>query len=699
MPLIAPNLDTRSFADIKLELTKKIRQYAPEWTDFNESDPGITLVELFAHLTEIMLYEMNRLPELNYIKFLQLLDMQLAPPTPASAVLTFTPDGQNGIVQLPKGTQVEGTADGDPVVFELDRALDITATPLKYIQIYSAGAFSNATDLNDKPDALYYPFSSFPSGGSDGSALYLGFEKPDEQTERQLRESGRLFPSLVALYVFLSKTASSNSALEMRKVLTANPQQDFIEWEYIGGGIGNWRRFPFADLTEAMTREGFIYLQIPSDIEATNQGLLTRTEEAAYWIRCRLKSSNLTWRKIPQIDAIQANAAPATSLVTVHEELMGISEGTPNQRFALLNSPIDPQSLRLLVLPPQAGALVADSASLLAVQSDSAKAPDDESGNWEAVSDFFASMQDSRHFVLNAVTGEVVFGDGERGQIPLADFEIIAQSYRFGGGSTANLPANSITTLLSDASGANTLQVTNQRAALGGSKEQSLEDLKRRAPAELRTNRHAVTVDDYIALAMKIDGVLQATAIPNWKPPLPPDQLEGLHVPGAVTVLIVPETVPQRPQTETPPYPSEALLRTVGEYLYPLRVVTCELYVDQPSFVQVSVTAEVEIDPSASQDAVRDQVYQALQRYLDPKQREFNETFYLSSLYEVILSIQYVRAVTNLEANRSTFAGGSLSGSLPERLSLGEPLKLKPEEIIFGAKHNIKCRLARRFTR
>ena len=73
MPLQAPNLDDRRFADLFNEAKSLIPRYAPEWTDHNESDPGITFLELDAWLHETLLFRLNQLPERHYIKFLQLL--------------------------------------------------------------------------------------------------------------------------------------------------------------------------------------------------------------------------------------------------------------------------------------------------------------------------------------------------------------------------------------------------------------------------------------------------------------------------------------------------------------------------------------------------------------------------------------------------------------------------------------------------
>ena len=52
MPLIAPILDDRSFEDLFAELRNRIPVYNPAWTDHHDSDPGITLLQLFAYLGE-----------------------------------------------------------------------------------------------------------------------------------------------------------------------------------------------------------------------------------------------------------------------------------------------------------------------------------------------------------------------------------------------------------------------------------------------------------------------------------------------------------------------------------------------------------------------------------------------------------------------------------------------------------------------
>ncbi|APR88331.1 hypothetical protein A7982_13680 [Minicystis rosea] len=73
MPLVLPNLDDKTFADLVQEARASLPALYPSWTDHNPSDPGITLIELFAWLTEMVIYRNNRITESTYRTFLKLL--------------------------------------------------------------------------------------------------------------------------------------------------------------------------------------------------------------------------------------------------------------------------------------------------------------------------------------------------------------------------------------------------------------------------------------------------------------------------------------------------------------------------------------------------------------------------------------------------------------------------------------------------
>ena len=90
MALIAPVLDNRTYEQLRDELVGRIPSVAPEWTDHNESDPGIALLELFAYLGESLLYRFNQIPETTKIAFLRLLGVRPRPAQPARALLAAT---------------------------------------------------------------------------------------------------------------------------------------------------------------------------------------------------------------------------------------------------------------------------------------------------------------------------------------------------------------------------------------------------------------------------------------------------------------------------------------------------------------------------------------------------------------------------------------------------------------------------------
>lgn len=118
-----------------------MQQRAPEWTDHNVSDPGVTLIETFAYLVDQLLYRLNRVPDKNYLAFLDLLGIRLFPPTAGSAEVDFWLSApQPDTVTLPAYTEVT-TADGEtdePVVFATADELHIL--PSELVRLVTAPA-------------------------------------------------------------------------------------------------------------------------------------------------------------------------------------------------------------------------------------------------------------------------------------------------------------------------------------------------------------------------------------------------------------------------------------------------------------------------------------------------------------------------------------------------------------------------------
>jgi hypothetical protein len=131
MPLETPNLDDRRFDDLVAEAKRLIMLRCPSWTDLTPGDPGMVMVELFAHLTEVMIYRLNRVPEKAYIEFLRLIGVQLQPPVAAAVELQFTlARPREQALEIPLGTRVAATRggrDGEPPIFVTTKSATIEA--------------------------------------------------------------------------------------------------------------------------------------------------------------------------------------------------------------------------------------------------------------------------------------------------------------------------------------------------------------------------------------------------------------------------------------------------------------------------------------------------------------------------------------------------------------------------------------------
>jgi hypothetical protein len=178
MPLPTPKLDDRTFAELMADAIKVIDRSCPEWTDRNPSDPGITLLETFAYLTDTMLYRLNRVPEKLYVSLLNLVGAQIRPPGAAAATLTFTRTNGNARITIPAGTRI-ATSDGS-VTFVVTQAAILAAdqksveAPALHSDTIEAEAVGTGTGAPGQSVQVKRPPIIAPSG--DGLDLIVGVE-------------------------------------------------------------------------------------------------------------------------------------------------------------------------------------------------------------------------------------------------------------------------------------------------------------------------------------------------------------------------------------------------------------------------------------------------------------------------------------------------------------------------------------------
>jgi predicted phage baseplate assembly protein len=346
MPLQPPNLDDRRFKDLFEELRDLIPRYAPEWTDHNLSDPGITMMQLFAWLGEIVLYRLNCVPDRNYLKFLQLIGVEQKPAVPAKAELTFrlVSPSLSATTFIPKGTQISAKVESpppsalatptlapepeEPVIFETDEPLIAIAAVLTTVLAFNGTIFTDYTEANKIAQQRYPAFGNSPR---DGNALLLGFA------------SDNPFPT-VEMNLFVRVFIEPDTAQEHRCDLPENEIHPAatIAWEYWNGS--DWSKLSLLkDETRALTQSGHVYFRTPK-LAGMQKRIFGSIIEPQYWIRCHLVRSQ--YENPPELDAVLTNTVRATAVTTVKDEVIGSSDGLPTLSFNLLHFPIFAQAVR-----------------------------------------------------------------------------------------------------------------------------------------------------------------------------------------------------------------------------------------------------------------------------------------------------------------------------------------------------------------
>jgi hypothetical protein len=177
MTLPQPNLDDKTFAALVAEATKLIPRHAPEWTDHNRHDPGITFVELFSWLAEMQQFYLNRVGPESHLKVLQLLGTRRRGAAQARAAVTFSGAADDRLV-VPRGTKLS-TAEG--VTFETLEAVRVVAARLMKVLSSSKSTLKDNTESNGISGLSFYAFGE---DATAGRRLYVGLDRalpPNEE--------------------------------------------------------------------------------------------------------------------------------------------------------------------------------------------------------------------------------------------------------------------------------------------------------------------------------------------------------------------------------------------------------------------------------------------------------------------------------------------------------------------------------------
>ncbi|TYB44062.1 putative baseplate assembly protein [Actinomadura chibensis] len=646
MPLPAPNLDDRRFQQFVDDAKRYIQRRCPEWTDHNVSDPGVTLIETVAHMVDQLVYRLNRVPEKNYVAFLELLGVTLLPPAAARTDVTFWLSApQEEDVLLPAGAEIATlrTEHEEAVVFTTERDLRVVPCELSAVIAQPEGGTvaDHTADVRSGED-----FACFSAVPRPGDVLALGLSAAVPSCAVMIRLDSRV------------------------DGVGVDPRQPPLRWEaWTGEG---WRECEVAsDGTGGLNRAGEVVLHVPDGHVMSRLGV-----HEAGWLRCRVTEplpGQPFYSVSPTVrDAEAATVGGTTGAVhaeTIRDETLGESAGVPGERFRTEHAPV------LAGDPP----LVLESSD------------GDGWREWEQVEHFSASGPGDRHFRLDAATGEVSFGPAVRtpdgllrqyGAVPDKGAVLRARRYRTGGGRAGNVARGALSVLRTSIP--YVAQVENREAARGGVDAETLEEAKRRTPVALRAQDRAVTARDYEELARR---AAPETARIRC---LPVDDAGA----GAVRVLVVPQAVPDpggRLRFEQL-VPGDDLLRRVTRYLDDRRPIGVRLAVGPPFYQGVTVVATVHAFGTVEAESVRRAALDALYAHLDPltggadgRGWQFGRPLQAGEIFAVLQRVPGVELVDEVRLH----AADPLTGKRGDAV---DRIDLDPSALVFSYDHKIRVR-------
>jgi predicted phage baseplate assembly protein len=680
MPIPLPNLDDRRWADLAEQGRSLIPLYAPEWTDHNASDPGVTLMELFAWLTEMDLFHLNRITDRQKRRMLALMGIRPEPPKPSRGFVELHIPAGAAMIPLPPEVEFAGlNLAGDTITFRSVDAVNVIDAQLRAVQWRDPSGFHNVTPVMLRGE-------TFPLFGPDpmyGNELYLGLDKS--------------LPTNAWVRLAFCMSGEKAREDERQRILaekntsTLPPHHSVrVQWEFFTGS--QWIALDTHDDTRSFALTGGVELRTAQTMTAQILGSVT---EPLNYIRARFASGGYDAPPIAEkillngVLAVQA-VEPWVSL-TIKAGAVVAGSAAPGQSIGIqfkMDGPliseltidpapaVDPKFTLLGYTAP--GSLVNGILTIAAMAAGQGSSEpnqvvrlpgcpmvestvqvftreDNAWRSWERRDDFAASRRSDAHYLLDPTAGEMTFGDGEHGRtVPAGALLFVkcdltaAENGQLESGQITRI-ADSLhnRAILSDPAVLTAMGVRNPLPTEGGAPAETLAHAIGRGIELREASWRAVTARDFEVIALTTPGtnIARVSARPNLFP-----SLECISAPGVVTVLVVPAMPGPRPQA------SAGLLAEVAARLERRRIIGTRVIVAGPSYLSVSVRAEVKAFPNGSQVRLHDDIVAALNAFFNPLTGgpegtgwPFGRDVYRSEILQVLDEIPGVDHVVSLD--------------------------------------------------
>lgn len=584
---------SRDYSEILSEVVARIAQITPEWTDWNQSDIGITILQLFSGIAEMLAYTQDMyanqltLPTSTQraamINLTKSLSYTMANSTPASVDLLLS--------RTPYSTATDPTLLTSNVTAQHTRTLHLADT--SQYNVNDIMLLNNGTNSE-------YVIIEAKAGTSvtiQGVTRY-NYSVNDAVTKLTKNKN-------VTIPDNLKCSTSGGTIFE-----TNTSAADYII--YAGNTYPNQTVVLNFSSTTITVTNAFDYsagdsLYLKSSLFANNTMLLTVTD---------VVDRTLTVSGLPiwiQIGDTIGRLVPAAQGTTRSENLAS-STGLASQTRELAYSPVVASSV-IVTVNEGTGAVT-----------------------WTRVDSFYNSDSNDRHYTLDIQATDkalITFGDGINGKIPNVG-SIIAASYVQGGGVAGNVGRNTISKVsdsITDAGGSTvTVSVTNPNSASGGADKEDLDVARVRAPALYASVYRAVSPSDYSALALGFSDETYGS-------------ISNVEVVESIVDNSVSLYVWAADDNGFAAATSSGLKSALLNYLNDRAGVGYLVSIVDGYLTAVNITGTVHVLPNYTQSVVRSNALVAIDQLFQTQNLTPGNDFYLGDLYQTLEDLEGVKYV------------------------------------------------------
>jgi hypothetical protein len=610
-------IDDTDFTTLVTQARALIPALAPTWTDFNLSDPGITLLELMAFIADAQIYSLGRLRQDERRGYAELMGVLPQGPVPARGVLwpeASVAAGAHGLWLPPTTLAV---APGDAPNCTLDVALDagIWYTPARLIRLATRahdGSEHDLTAVNGRPGATFAPFGAAPAPGSE---LSLRFQGPlvqgcdlsaGEQPVIAIGVEVEPFPDASAV----APTGSRPSAvLSVAVAVSSGFDQPVLI---------------VSDNSAAFAQNGVLLLRLPDAL--THPGAPGTVE-----IVIRLASG--AFSPPPRAVRIAANAMPIRQVETVWLEQR--ATGLPDQTVTITRG-----------VPAQG--------ELLTVRILSSRPPQ----QWQQVEDLSQAGPANQVYSVDPDEVTYRFGNGVNGAVPPGD-ATIRIDYAISAGQAGNLAAQSGWSV-----GGAPIRFVNTDPLAGGTDAYTLDTLRHVARERL-ANDHPLVTDADIVAAARAAPLLhagRAQVLDGYDPVTP-----CLAVALGTRTLIALRERRQSEATAPPSAEDPGWLAALERFLRPRLPLGERLRVTGPGYVVISVKATLATRQGVDANAVVTAATALLQARLAPLPVADYDPWPLGRGVAVLTLAGWLRRLPGVAAVKTLTVNGKSSGEVALR--------------------------------